>query len=55
MRPHLEDAVYINNLGAAGPDRIVAAYGGNHGRLTELKGIYDPQNVFRLNQNITPA
>ena len=54
MRPHLADAVYVNNLGAEGPDRIRAAYGANHGRLAALKATYDPDNVFRLNQNVPP-
>jgi FAD/FMN-containing dehydrogenase len=54
MSPHLADAVYVNNLGAEGPDRIRAAYGANHGRLAALKVAYDPDNVFRLNQNVPP-
>lgn len=55
MRPHLEDAVYVNNLGAEGPDRVRVAYGPNHERLAQLKRAYDPANVFRMNQNLTPA
>ncbi len=55
MRPHLEDAVYVNNLGVEGPDRVRAAYGPNHSRLAELKLAYDPDNVFRLNQNVAPS
>jgi hypothetical protein len=54
LRPHLADAVYVNNLGAEGPDRVRAAYGTNHARLVELKRRYDPANVFRLNQNVAP-
>lgn len=54
MRPHLQDAVYVNNLGAEGADRVRAAYGGNYSRLVEVKRTYDPDNVFRLNQNIAP-
>jgi FAD/FMN-containing dehydrogenase len=55
MRPHLEDAVYVNNLGAEGPERVRSAYGPNHARLAAIKRIYDPTNVFRLNQNVPPA
>ena len=55
MRPHLAGAVYVNNLGAEGPDRVRAAYGPNHSRLASLKATYDPDNVFRLNQNVPPS
>jgi FAD/FMN-containing dehydrogenase len=55
LRPHLRDAVYVNNLGSEGPDRVRAAYGANLPRLTEVKRIYDPTNIFRLNHNVAPA
>jgi FAD/FMN-containing dehydrogenase len=54
MRPHLEDAVYVNNLGDEGPDRIRAAYGENYARLAAVKRTYDPHNLFRANHNIAP-
>jgi hypothetical protein len=54
MTPHLQDAVYVNNLGAEGPERARSAYGLNAPRLAAVKQTYDPANVFRLNQNITP-
>ena len=54
LRPHLQDAVYVNNLGAEDADRVHAAYGPNHARLAEVKRTWDPANVFRLNQNIDP-
>jgi hypothetical protein len=55
MRPHLEESVYVNNLGDEGPNRVRAAYGENYSRLAAIKRTYDPRNVFRANQNIDPA
>ena len=55
MQPHLEEAVYVNNLGDEGPARVKAAYGQNYPRLAALKRTYDPDNLFRANQNIEPA
>jgi FAD/FMN-containing dehydrogenase len=55
VRPHLEDAVYVNNLGTEGAERVRSAYGPNHARLAALKRTYDPANVFRLNQNVSPG
>jgi FAD/FMN-containing dehydrogenase len=54
MQPHLEKSVYVNNLGDEGPDRVRAAYGENYSRLVAVKQTYDPDNVFRANQNIDP-
>jgi hypothetical protein len=36
-------------------DPVRTIFGENYDRLTELKTKYDPENVFRLSQNITPA
>ncbi|MGH2454717.1 MAG: FAD-binding oxidoreductase [Candidatus Limnocylindria bacterium] len=50
-----EVGVYVNNLGAEGPDRVRAAYGpAKLDRLVAIKRRYDPSNVFRHNQNIVP-
>jgi hypothetical protein len=54
MKPHLDDAVYVNNLGDE-PDAVVrAAFGGNYTRLAALKRKYDPTNIFRSTHNVTP-
>ena len=55
MQPHLEDAVYVNNLGNEGEERIRAAYGPNYDRLAALKAKYDPSNLFRMNPNVQPS
>ncbi len=55
MRPFSTGGVYVNNLGEEGEERIRAAYGPNLQRLAAVKSMYDPENLFRLNQNIRPA
>ena len=54
LRTEMPPAVYVNDLGDEGEDRIRDAYGGNYKRLAVLKNKFDPSNFFRLNQNITP-
>ena len=56
MRPFQSGAAYVNYLdGDAGADAVRAAYGPAYDRLVALKDRYDPDNVFRLNQNIRPS
>lgn len=47
---------YVNFLGDEGPERVRLAYpGATWDRLREIKRRYDPDNFFRMNQNIPPA
>ena len=55
IQSFLSHKVYVNALGVEGDDRVKEAYGENYQKLTELKRKYDPDNFFRMNQNIKPA
>jgi hypothetical protein len=52
--PFATGGVYVNFV-SEGEDRVHAAYGANYERLAKLKKRYDPDNVFRVNQNVAPA
>jgi FAD/FMN-containing dehydrogenase len=53
--PFASGGVYVNFLTADEGDRVRSAYGQNYGRLAQVKHKYDPDNLFRMNQNIKPA
>jgi FAD/FMN-containing dehydrogenase len=56
VEPNLLGTVYINHMmGDDRPERVRASYGENYARLRELKAVYDPMNLFRVNANIAPA
>jgi hypothetical protein len=49
------DGVYVNFLEKEGEERIHEAYpGATYDRLVAVKIAYDPENLFRFNQNIAP-
>ena len=54
LRPHLADRRYVNYMSADDSGFVHEAYGPNYSRLVEIKGRYDPHNLFRLNHNIAP-
>ena len=54
LSAHMSERSYINYLAADDHERIRCAYGPNYRRLRDLKRRYDPENLFRLNQNIVP-
>lgn len=55
LAPHATGGVYVNFVGNEGEDRVRAAYGASYRRLAEIKARWDPDNVFRANQNVRPA
>jgi len=55
VAPFASGSVYVNFMPEDEFDRVESAYGANYRRLAEIKRRYDPDNRFRLNQNIRPA
>jgi hypothetical protein len=51
VRP-FSTGVYVNG---AEHESVATVYGGNYERLAAVKAVYDPENLFRHNYNITPA
>ena len=56
VHPFNLEGAYANfMMDDEGEQRVRAAYGENYGRLAKVKKEYDPDNLFRVNQNIRPA
>jgi hypothetical protein len=56
MQSFMGGGRYVNYLGDDEQgDVVAAAYGPNYPRLATIKSQYDPENFFRMNQNIRPA
>ena len=55
LEPHLSGGAYSNFMEDDDAQAATTAYGSTLTRLQQIKAIYDPDNVFRLNQNIEPA
>lgn len=55
LHPYAAGGAYVNFMMEEGDERIRDTYGANYPRLAKVKAQYDPQNLFRVNQNIRPA
>ena len=56
MKPWTTGEVYLNFIGDEGAARVESAFGAEKWkRLQALKNEWDPDNLFRHNQNIPPA
>jgi hypothetical protein len=53
--PFATGGAYTNFLTAEETDRVKSAFGPNYARLAKVKSMYDPENFFRMNQNIRPG
>jgi FAD/FMN-containing dehydrogenase/SAM-dependent methyltransferase len=53
VQPFLTGGTYVNFMGD--DEEAAGAYSGTIDRLQQVKAVYDPHNIFRLNQNIPPA
>jgi hypothetical protein len=54
LQPFMTPGVYVNFMSGDEDDRVPEAYRQRWERLVAVKSHYDPDNFFRLNQNIKP-
>jgi FAD/FMN-containing dehydrogenase len=55
IHPYSAGGAYVDFMMDEGQARVKATYGPNYARLAQIKAAYDPDNVFRVNQNIEPS
>ena len=55
IHPFTAGGAYVNMYMEEGQERIRRSYRDNYDRLVQIKKQYDPDNVFRINQNIQPG
>ncbi len=55
LHPYSAGGAYVNMMMDEGQERVQAAYRDNYERLVTIKNKYDPNNLFRVNQNIKPT
>jgi len=54
LHPYSSGGAYSNFMMDEGEERVQASYKHNYKRLSRIKKQYDPNNLFRVNQNIKP-
>ena len=55
LQPFTAAGHYVNDMVESGDDVVRSIYGdAKYRRLVDLKRTYDPDNVFRMNQNVKP-
>ena len=55
LHPYSAGGAYVNFMMDEGQERVQASFRDNYDRLSRIKAKYDPENFFRVNQNIRPA
>ena len=55
LKPYVGGGIYLNYTSDSDEAAILASYGQKYDRLVALKDEFDPNNVFRMNQNIKPS
>ena len=55
LHPYSAGGAYVNFMMDEGEERVKATYGDNYERLVAIKNKFDPDNLFRVNQNIKPS
>ena len=55
LHPYSMGGAYVNMMMDEGQERVRASYRDHYDRLAAVKAVYDPENLFRVNQNIAPA
>ena len=55
LHPYSAGGAYVNMMMDEGQERVRASYRDNYDRLARVKAAYDPDNTFRVNQNIEPS
>jgi hypothetical protein len=54
LRPAMKPGVYVNFMSGDEQERVPEAYQERWDRMVAVKSQFDPNNFFRLNQNVTP-